>query len=144
MAHNNLFTSRSKYGWNIQDAAPVQQHDELFNAFDHSQPESSPSNESRGTMLPTAVASPYAFLPGTTHGQMHGIHKPALEPGSLEQDLALDTRIQLASNSSTRSKYAHLNWDKYQAELRRLYMDENKSLPETMKIMKESHSFDAS
>lgn len=45
---------------------------------------------------------------------------------------------------ATRSKYGSLAWDRHKETLRRLYLDENKSLPEIMRIMNEKHSFDAS
>ena len=41
----------------------------------------------------------------------------------------------------TRSKYANLDWDRYKEELRRLYLEENQNLDNTMRIMKERHSF---
>ncbi|KAF4469329.1 rhomboid family [Fusarium albosuccineum] len=47
-------------------------------------------------------------------------------------------------NPRKRSKYSHLNWDVHKAELKRLYLDEDKPLPETMKIMKDEHGFEAS
>ena len=43
-----------------------------------------------------------------------------------------------------RSRYSNLNWDEAKAKIRTLYLIENRSLQETMRIMKEAHSFDAS
>jgi Clr5 domain len=45
---------------------------------------------------------------------------------------------------SKRSKYRHLDWDGNQDRLRQLYLEEGKSLTETMQIMKNEHGFDAS
>lgn len=45
---------------------------------------------------------------------------------------------------SRRSKYGSLDWGGHQSVLKRLYLDENNSLLETMQIMKEQHSFNAS
>ena len=42
---------------------------------------------------------------------------------------------------SGRSKYGNLDWDSYKEELRRLYLEENHNLDNTMRIMKERHSF---
>ena len=42
---------------------------------------------------------------------------------------------------STRSKYSNLDWDSHKEELRRLYLEENQNLDNTMRIMKERHSF---
>ena len=41
---------------------------------------------------------------------------------------------------SSRSKYGNLDWDGYKEELRRLYLEENQNLDNTMRIMKERHS----
>lgn len=43
-----------------------------------------------------------------------------------------------------RSKYQNLDWNEHKAEIQRLYLEENKSLPETMQIMKDRFSFEAS
>ena len=42
---------------------------------------------------------------------------------------------------SSRSKYGNLDWDSYKEEIRSLYLEENQSLNNTMRIMKERHSF---
>ena len=42
---------------------------------------------------------------------------------------------------SRRSIYGNLDWDSHKEELRKLYMDENQNLENTMRIMKERHSF---
>ena len=40
---------------------------------------------------------------------------------------------------SSRSKYGNLDWDSYKEELRRLYLEDNQNLDNTMRIMKERH-----
>ena len=42
---------------------------------------------------------------------------------------------------SSRSKYGNLDWDSYKEELRSLYLEDNQNLDNTMRIMKERHSF---
>lgn len=42
---------------------------------------------------------------------------------------------------SRRSRYGTLDWDSHKEELKKLYMDENQNLDNTMRIMKERHSF---
>ena len=42
---------------------------------------------------------------------------------------------------SGRSKYGKLDWDRYKEEIRSLYLEENRNLADTMRIMKERHSF---
>ena len=42
---------------------------------------------------------------------------------------------------SRRSKYGNLDWEPYKEEMRQLYLEDNQSLDDTMRIMKERHSF---
>jgi hypothetical protein len=46
--------------------------------------------------------------------------------------------------SLRRSKYGNLDWDRYKEQIRELYLDDNKSLDDTMRTMEEKHSFTAS
>ena len=48
------------------------------------------------------------------------------------------------ASASRRSKYSSLDWDTHRETIRRLYMDEEKPLKETMEIMAEQHGFHAS
>ena len=50
----------------------------------------------------------------------------------------------LTRTTSRRSKYRNLDWDGAKARIKELYLDEDRTLQETMRIMKEAHSFDAS
>ncbi|RYP62306.1 hypothetical protein DL771_009791 [Monosporascus sp. 5C6A] len=43
-----------------------------------------------------------------------------------------------------RARYGHLDWDAHKDTIKRLYMDEDKTLADTMEIMKRVHSFEAS
>lgn len=52
-----------------------------------------------------------------------------------------------ASSSATaprRSRYGTLDWESHKSLLQSLYLTENKTLNETMRIMKDEHSFNAS
>lgn len=51
---------------------------------------------------------------------------------------------QTDTRPSRRAKYGYLDWKAHKAAIRNLYMDQNKSLSETMEVMKNVHSFDAS
>ena len=42
---------------------------------------------------------------------------------------------------SRRSRYGNLDWDSYKEELKKLYLEENQNLDNTMRIMKERYSF---
>ena len=42
---------------------------------------------------------------------------------------------------SRRSKYGKVDWEAYKEELRELYLEDNQNLDDTMRIMKERHSF---
>ncbi|CAH0047389.1 unnamed protein product [Clonostachys solani] len=46
--------------------------------------------------------------------------------------------------TSQRNKYCHLDWDAQHETLKRLYLTENKTLSETMRLMKDSYGFNAS
>ena len=46
--------------------------------------------------------------------------------------------------ASRRSKYKGLDWDEHKPKIKELYLDEDRSLSETMRIMKEAYSFNAS
>lgn len=48
------------------------------------------------------------------------------------------------NGGSRRSRYGTLDWEKHKSPIKKLYMDENKSLKDTMEIMKEEHGFEAS
>jgi hypothetical protein len=53
-------------------------------------------------------------------------------------------KAQTDTRPSRRAKYGHLDWKAHKIAIRNLYMDQNKSLSETMAVMKNMHSFDAS
>ncbi|KAH6895896.1 hypothetical protein B0T10DRAFT_587446 [Thelonectria olida] len=46
--------------------------------------------------------------------------------------------------TSRRSKYRDLDWEHHKPQLKKIYLDENKSLSETIAIMRDQHSFKAS
>jgi hypothetical protein len=48
------------------------------------------------------------------------------------------------ASASRRSKYSSLDWDAHRETIRRLYMDEEMPLKETMERMAEQHGFHAS
>jgi hypothetical protein len=45
---------------------------------------------------------------------------------------------------SRRSRYGNLDWDRHKEEMRKLYLEGDQSLDETMRVLKEKHSFLAS
>ena len=47
----------------------------------------------------------------------------------------------ISQTVSRRSRYGSLDWDRYKEELRKLYLEENQNLDNTMRIVKERHSF---
>ena len=48
------------------------------------------------------------------------------------------------NNTTRRSKYRHLDWEAHKGRIKQLYLDDDKTLAETMDIMKTGHSFEAS
>lgn len=64
-----------------------------------------------------------------------------------------DAQLQLQQSASSdrqprrvsrRSKYSGLDWKKHKEEMRVLYLENNESLEEVMRTMKDKHSFAAS
>ncbi|KXH48083.1 hypothetical protein CNYM01_11608 [Colletotrichum nymphaeae SA-01] len=55
-----------------------------------------------------------------------------------------NSTVENRSPQGKRRKHNSLNWDLHQSELKQLYLNEDKTLAETMKVMKERHNFDAS
>jgi hypothetical protein len=53
-------------------------------------------------------------------------------------------RRPTGQRASRRLKYTGLDWDHHKPQLKRIYLDENKSLSETIAIMRDQYSFDAS
>lgn len=79
-----------------------------------------------------------------------GLSAPSTNPPPAF-DLGSDgTRLSSVAISSQarvlgkRRRYDNLDWNAHQDELRQLYLLENKTLDETMKVMEEKHSFIAS
>lgn len=61
------------------------------------------------------------------------------------EQLALTVvRAQPETASSRRAKSQHLDWDTHKHTIKSFYIDQNKSLPETMQAMDEQYSFKAS
>lgn len=53
-------------------------------------------------------------------------------------------RAQRNARPSRRARSEHLDWNAYKDTIKELYIDQNKSLPETMAVMNEQYSFNAS
>lgn len=52
--------------------------------------------------------------------------------------------VEPPRGGSRRSKYQHLKWNLHKNTIRRIYLEEDRSLAETMSYMKKKHSFEAS
>lgn len=61
-----------------------------------------------------------------------------------EQPARSALEAQPARAQSSRARSAHLDWDSHKDRIKDLYIDKNKSLPETMKAMDEVYFFKAS
>ncbi|KAK7419225.1 hypothetical protein QQZ08_010937 [Neonectria magnoliae] len=77
-----------------------------------------------------------------------GAHRDGLPTEPANQpprtSVALTVAQTVVASSRRRSRYRQLNWDRQKARLKTLYLDENKTLKETMSIMKDKYSFVAS
>ena len=61
-----------------------------------------------------------------------------------EQATLAAARAQPRTTSSRPAKSQQLDWKTHKPAIKRLYIDQNKSLPETMQAMDEQYSFKAS
>ncbi|KAL8713832.1 MAG: hypothetical protein Q9225_006682 [Loekoesia sp. 1 TL-2023] len=64
--------------------------------------------------------------------------QPGLQPGPSIHG------AQRGARPSRRARSGHLDWNAYKDTIKELYIDQNKSLPETMEAMNERYSFNAS
>ncbi|KAF4990645.1 hypothetical protein FDECE_14310 [Fusarium decemcellulare] len=80
--------------------------------------------------------------PGAISQGVDGPQSPTLTSAASPGSANVGRRA--TANPKRRSKYSHLNWDANKAELKRLYLDQDESLADTMAFMKDKHSFEAS
>ncbi|KAK1622878.1 hypothetical protein BDP81DRAFT_475998 [Colletotrichum phormii] len=86
------------------------------------------------------------FLPFWYHEQPAQT-RSELVPAMLQSQNGESSNTSSSENrgpQEKRRKHNNPNWDAHQSELRQLYLDENKTLVETMQLMKERHNFIAS
>ena len=70
--------------------------------------------------------------------------KPSRQLRSLSQPrMATDLPREMQLMPKRRSRRQQLDWYQYKDTIKRLYLDDDKSLAETMKILKEDFSFEA-
>lgn len=60
-----------------------------------------------------------------------------MHEGTAERQFGLSTEASAQLSASSRSKYSDLDWESQKTLLHRLYILENRSLPETRAIMRE-------
>ncbi|KAL8839145.1 MAG: hypothetical protein Q9176_004648 [Flavoplaca citrina] len=93
-----------------------------------------------------AFEAPYqiSFAPDMAHEAQAsnnvsmGDYETGPQPGPSIHEAQRDAR------ASRRAKSEHLDWNEYKDTIKKLYIDQNKSLLETMKAMSEQYSFNAS
>ncbi|KAH7169989.1 hypothetical protein EDB81DRAFT_150522 [Dactylonectria macrodidyma] len=91
------------------------------------------------SILANATSQPRRFDHGhSTHAGPTADQPPSGDPqvsSALQADVAPGSR---------RSKYGNLDWERHKPQLQQIYLKDNNSLAETMKIMRTQHSFEAS
>lgn len=139
------------YSWSIETGAQS-----LRYAYHPTTASSAPSPG----MAALALSPSHAFLP---QSPSLSVLMAEIEAGIAVQNQAAATNIAVPTpqqadaqqpfappipgrhaSASRRSKYSSLDWDAHRETIRRLYMDEEKPLKETMEIMAEQHGFHAS
>lgn len=134
--------------WSLpQNNVPTPIYHDII-GFDGQQ-ESSTVQHSNGETSYNSFVQPF----GLAQNQSNGL---AVDRAFLPNAMELDDQpsnnngilpaavLEKSEGSSRRLKYRRLDWDRYQDRLRQLYLEENLTLTETIKIMKEEHGFDAS
>ena len=89
----------------------------------------------------------YRTTPQTPYGEGDGVqpNNNLKDQAGLQLDQEPDvTRPQPTVKPSRRAKYLDLDWNANRVAIKGLYIDQNKSLSETIEIMKDRHGFDAS
>lgn len=112
-------------------------------------------NMSSWSGMPLHRSAPESQFPSPWHQQQSNAHQveATSNTGAAPISRILHAQdVELSSSSAQmargprgkRRKYDDLDWDAQQPSLRQLYMIDNKTLAETMKIMEERHAFVAS
>lgn len=99
------------------------------------------------TLAPSALAGPSETSVTRTSGdEPHDPRTSTVLAPSVPSELweRHQSDVNVSPSRPRRAKYENLDWERQEAVLRSLYMDQNKSLADTMKIMEEQHSFKAS
>jgi hypothetical protein len=89
------------------------------------------------------IGDPQATIQHETEpSQLKDSNDPPAQEG-LASTSSLISAPQKPTTASNRLKYRNLDWDANKAEIIRLYLEDDRSLQETMCIMKEIHGFEA-
>ncbi|KAH8884179.1 hypothetical protein GQ53DRAFT_830103 [Thozetella sp. PMI_491] len=142
MSSTNFFGSSPPFGWTNADA-------EISSQQDLSDPFTTQSHSLDDYLAPTShgrTQEAQGQEAGTSVVEQTATTNPEVEalPETLRQDSNQAPRIEQAANPARRTKYGSLNWEQHRDEMRIIYLDENKSLADTMRIMRGKYNFEAS
>lgn len=125
------------FGWDVH-SQPNNQHGQGFPGGP-SNGQTSPSQFAFGPSYPLSIQAGLEYRP-----QPDG--DVPMPDDEVEDKLSPQIAGPEAGKSGTarRAKYGHLNWAAHKHTIKQLYLDEDKTLTETIEMMKRLHSFDAS
>ena len=124
----------SPFGWGNHEATYNHQVHGLFGG--------APQLASSSSTFQAPLQSPFQIGSASDFPPNNDISMEGYEVE--EQSAPLDAIAQPETRSSRRTKGEQLDWNAYKNAIRSLYMDQNKTLSETMEAMENVHSFKAS
>ncbi|KPM45639.1 hypothetical protein AK830_g910 [Neonectria ditissima] len=126
MDSHSFFDTSPRFGWSPQN--------DFLHGGDFERPMDTP-----------ILRNPIPESPAMNHDRSHD-DGPSTQPVSQPPPAPVASTVAQAvpTGPKRRSRYRQLNWNRQKARLKTVYLDENKSLAETMQIMKNEYSFDAS
>ncbi|KAK8131642.1 hypothetical protein PG984_008080 [Apiospora sp. TS-2023a] len=80
----------------------------------------------------------------TCNANQSAVDLPMEDAPSMQSPSGAAPGTALQTSTNRRSKYQHLDWNANKAKIKQLYLDGENTLADTMKIMKDVHSFTAS
>lgn len=141
----NSFLPSGEYDWNVSSSFgqiyPLNPHFENQPSVESAPFSADPAHES---LRNAALAGPRGLnkFDGAQNLEqsLEGLSGDSI---TVQQNLAASSTAP-RRRPARRSKYHDLDWDEYKAKIKELYLEDDRPLRETIRIMKDTFSFDAS
>lgn len=136
MDSDDLFATPLYINWRFTEETPG--HESTPNPLHAVFGQSATSSQQR--QVPGQVLNPI------DDAQMHQVrnNNPNITQSQENHSSSDNVAERPAPKATKRSKFGKLDWDYHKEKIRILYLEENKSLAETMELMRQRHGFDAS